>query len=418
MALAVHVGSASFLTAQLPRAEQSVESVLPFITSGTVVSLRLTSPVDGATSVAAAPFTARVIAPVFLKGRLAIAPGSPVWGHRSRSGHDRFNRPVLELTFDSLGIDGGTIPLALRVSGVDNVRETVDSTGLIAGASAHNALHTRTVWVSLLLGAFHPVAAAALLAESRGRAYVKGRPIRYPAGTDFSTVLARGIVLPAWATATPPLPLDNSNVVTTRVATWPIGAARAGDGRAGDPLNVAILGDSATITAAFLKAGWDVPGKMNVHADLVTFIRAVEQRGYTHQPVSTQELSGRSPSLVFQKVGNTFAKRHHIRLWRWSESDDALHVGAIYLAAATHDVGIAFDSDRRSFTHRVDAAVDEERDKVVNDLWFAGCVESLSRVPHTLPDSFTVNDGRDRIVSDRRMAVIRLRVPCVTSDIR
>lgn len=396
----------------------SDERGLPCLASGTSVSLRLTSPVDGTASSSSASFTARVISPVFVQGRLALAPGSPVWGHRSRGGLHRDARPVLELTFDSLGIDGGTIPIALRLTGVDNVRESVDSSGLITGTPAHSALHTPTSWVSLLLGAFHPVAAAALLAESRGRAFEHGRPVRYPAGTDLSAVFSGGLLLPAWASEAPPPPAGDVDRLIAVVTTWPERASRAGGGHTGDPVNMAFVGDSATITAAFLRAGWDVPGKMAIRADLVTFVKAVERRGYMHQPVSAQELGGRAPSLVFQKVGNTFAKRHHIRLWRWFEPSTGAYAGPIYLAAATHDIGITFDSDRKSFTHRVDAAIDGERDKVANDLWYAGCVAGLSRIPRTLPDSLTLNDGRDRVDSDQRMAVIRLNDNCVTAGSR
>ena len=411
-ALAFPFAWATWLPAQQPCPPQPTAPSIPCVASGTAIALRLTSPVDGARSTAAAPFTAVVIAPIVLEGKLAIAPGAPVWGHQSRHGHDRHARPVLELTFDSLGVDAGTIPVALRLTGVDNVRESVDSTGLIAGAPAHTALRTPTSWVSLLLGAFHPVAAAALLAESRGHAFEHGRPIRYPAGTDLAAVFSRELALPAWSTVVPLQPAADVDVLTTRASTWPIRATRVRAGRDGDLVNVAFIGDSATISAAFLKAGWDVPGKMDVHTNLVTFVKAMERRGYLHQPVSAQELDGRAPSLVFQRVGNTFAKRHHIRLWRWSASDDVSNDETIYLAAATHDVGITFDSDRKSFTHRVDAAIDQERDKVANDLWFAGCVAGLTRVPRKFSDSLTLNDGRDRVDSDRRMAVIRLRDTC------
>ena len=416
--LAVHLSTGMCLPAQLPCPPQLTEPSIPCVAAGTVISLRLTSPVGGAGSAAAAPFTARVIAPIVLQGRLAIAPGARVWGHQSRTGHDRYARPVLELTFDSLGLDAGTVPIVLRLTGVDNVRESVDSTGLIAGAAAHTALHTPTSWVSLLLGAFHPVAAAALLAESRGHAFEHRRPIRYPAGTDLAAVFSRELGLSAWSTVAPPQPAANVDVLTTRASTWPIRASRVGAGRDGDLVNVAFFGDSAMISAAFLQAGWDVPGKMDVHTDLVTFIKAVERQGYLHQPVSAQELGGRAPSLVFQKVGNTFAKRHHIRLWRWSAPDGESNGETIYLAAATHDVGITFDSDRKSFTHRVDAAIDQERDKIANDLWFAGCVAGLSLVPRMFADSLTLNDGRDRVDSDRRMAVIRLRATCVATNAR
>ena len=109
------------------------------------MALRLTSPVDGTTSPVTAAFTAVVIAPMLLKGRLAIASGTRVWGHRSRGGRDRHSRPVLQLTFDSLATSGAAVPVALRIISVDNMRESVDSTGLILGAAARSALRSKPV---------------------------------------------------------------------------------------------------------------------------------------------------------------------------------------------------------------------------------------------------------------------------------
>lgn len=416
--LALLLGHAMWQTALPPCGQATTNVGLPCVAQGTVIAVRLTSAVDGIETATAVPFTALVISPVFVGGTLAIAPGTPVWGRQTRGGRDRQSRPVLQLTFDSLGIAGQTIPIAWQLTGVDNVREFVDSAGLIVGAASRGAMHSPTSWVSLLLGTFHPVAAAALLAESRGHALEHGRPIRYAAGTDISAIVSSGLVLPSWASMTSPPPADENARLAARAATWPLRAANIEDSLVGDPLNVAFFGDSATITAAFLAAEWDVPGRMDVHADLMTFIKAVERRGYTHQPVSRQDLSGRPPSMVFQKVGNTFTKRHHIRIWRWAEANDSALTGSIFLAAATHDIGVTFDTNRRSFTHRVDAAIDAEREKVIDDLWFAGCLDGVSRLPRVLPGSLTVNDGRDLVVSDGQLAVIRLRQGCTTKTIR
>ena len=48
-------------------------------------------------------------------------------------------------------------------------------------------------------------------------------------------------------------------------------------------------------------------------------------------------------------MGNTFTKRHHIRLWRLAGEDEQ-HRAPVYLAAATHDVGTTFDAEQKRFT--------------------------------------------------------------------
>lgn len=400
------------LSGQGPEPQQADSDAAPRIAKGTTLVLRLTSAVSGSASTTDAAFTATVAAPLLQDGRIVIAPGTAVWGHRSRGGRDRQSRPVLQLRFDSLANAGTSVPVALRLTHVENARESVGSTGLIVGTASTSMLRTPTSWVSLLLGMVEPVAGAALLVESRIRAFTRGRPVTYQPGTDLMVVVDDDMVLKAWPASTPPPAVPMTAALSIRIRAWPVRASHAKGASAGDPLNVAFLGDSASIRAAFLAAGWDEPDKMNVRSDLVTFVRALQRRGYAHQPVSVQELDGRPPALVFQKVGNTFAQRHHVRIWR--VSDDTTDVPAVYLAAATHDVGITFDTRSKRFTHRVDPSVDGERDKVVDDLWNAGCLAALSRVPRDLSDTLRVNNGRDRVVSDARMAVISLRTSCVT----
>ena len=41
---------------------------------------------------------------------------------------------------------------------------------------------------------------------------------------------------------------------------------------------------------------------------------------------------------------------------------------ALWAASATHDIGIKFAREERTFTHRVEQAIDLERQKVVDDL--------------------------------------------------
>ena len=50
-------------------------------------------------------------------------------------------------------------------------------------------------------------------------------------------------------------------------------------------------------------------------------------------------------------------------------------------ASSTQDIGIAFSRKQKTFIHVIDEHIDNERSKIVNDLVFTGCVESLDMVP-------------------------------------
>ena len=87
-------------------------------------------------------------------------------------------------------------------------------------------------------------------------------------------------------------------------------------------------------------------------------------------------LDGRRSDFDFQKQNNTFAKRHHLRIWR---RQDSFQERPVWVCSSTHDIGIEFSQENRTFIHVIDSQIDRERAKVVSDLLFAG-VYSRSRL--------------------------------------
>jgi hypothetical protein len=57
-------------------------------------------------------------------------------------------------------------------------------------------------------------------------------------------------------------------------------------------------------------------------------------------------------------------------------------------------------------THAIDLAIDNERAKVVNDLWFTGCVEAASLLPRR--SLRVVAHGHSLLSTDGEIAVLRL----------
>ena len=354
-------------------------------------------------------FSAIVIAPVHVDDRLLIAPGTKAFGHVLHAGRDSATRAILELAFDSVVMAGASVPIAVRVTAVDNARESVDSAGRIVGSAAMHYVRSKRTWSMVALGLVHPVAAAALWSASTLGVHERDARIRLPAGTDVITTLTRDVAVRRAApreTWTAVLPADSLNRL---VYAWPVHATADRGTVSADPVNIALIGDSALVVRAFRAAGWDAAAHMGMKADFATFLRASANRGYANQPVSTLLLDGRAPDLVFERVTNTMAKRHHIRLWRWTDRIDGT---SVWLAGASHDIGIEYLKDRRRFTHRVDPAIDAERDKVANDLWAADCVSQRSDVARTLPTGLRVNVGRDSVTTDGTLIIMRLRTTC------
>ena len=137
-----------------------------------------------------------------------------------------------------------------------------------------------------------------------------------------------------------------------------------------------------------------------------TFRAIAELRGYKEAPVSTLLLDGKPPDLVFQKQNNTFAARHHLRIWR---RPDTFAGKPVWVCAATHDTGIDFSQENRTFIHKIDPLIDRERAKVVNDLLFAGAVKSLALVDRPEVPRQSQNATGDKLETDGHMAVLILK---------
>jgi len=110
--------------------------------------------------------------------------------------------------------------------------------------------------------------------------------------------------------------------------------------------------------------------------------------------------------MVFEKLNNTFSKRHHLRIWLRS---DQYRGQPVWVSAATHDTGIDFSAQDRTFIHKIDPQIDMERSKVVNDLLLTGKVQSLVMVDRPNVPRNGQNATGDNLNTDGRMAVIILR---------
>ena len=380
----------------------------PILPAGTRIDVRLLDSVVGDRAASGTRVRALVIAPVSVNGRLALEAGDTVAGTVVDAGaeHGRGQRYYVALSFDQLiPAKGDAVPLEARVADVPNARETVDTAGRIVGPERPGLLRSRSTWAALLLGTVDPLAGAVFFAAFRGASVERHRRIAYERGVELTLRLTAELRLPAWPEA---LPLqDVPAEVIAMLADTPLRAVTAKDRRPADVFTIALLGAEVEVAAAFHAAGWTEPARSSVRADYETLAAAAHARGFAAQPVSSLELDGAPPRLVFEKVVNSMVRRHHLRIWPWGEP---LAGRQLWLVAATRDDGILFSRARHVFTHRVDPDIDAERLKIVNDLLTAGAVESQSYFARTPPsEPVLVNDGTTPIISDWRVAVLVLR---------
>lgn len=359
-----------------------------------------------------------VIAPVVRGSRAVVSPGSIVTGRVTGWGKERFEgkRHWLALSLDSIAIPvdvatGDTIrsPLSLRLVSVDDSRESIDSAGRIVGPPIPSIVRSKRDWAILLLGVFHPVGAAVLAATLETEVVERHRAVALEKGWELTAVIERREKLRAWPNWMPPPAIAGGVNPDSIAAEVPMRARFQLGGLPSDVVSLAIIGSDSQVSAAFRAAGWTVAAPLNLRSDFIAFVKAAKGEGYSAQPVSKLVLNGRSPDRVYEKVADTFTKRHHFRMWRWPSDSAGDGPSSIWLIAATHDTGIMFSNQLQSFTHRVDPRIDQEREKIVSDLVAANVVAAVSYVSRSAPrEPATVNDRRTPVVTDWRMAVVAL----------
>jgi hypothetical protein len=390
----------------LRSASSNQTAVLP---EGSHLQLRLTSVLSSATSRIGDPVSAVLTVDAAASG-LVVPAGTIVRGVVRQAAAFSWSTPqaLLWLDFRELlfheGNDsaGRSIPIVTRVVAVDNARETIDQDGRILGITPPREAPS-SAESAVLLAALAPELYDFARAEFSFRE-LERPDIVYGAGTDFVLeTLAAARDVPA---RLPRAEASPDRGLLTIAAAQPSRTVAGTPARPADVINLVFSATEAALRDAFDAAGWNTAVALGLRADVKTILAVAADRGYKLGPVSLQSLNGRSPDHVFQKQTNTFDRRHHIRIWRVEETSQGQPVWA---ASATHDIGIKFAREERTFTHRVEQAIDLERQKVVDDLRFAGSVAGYALENRPGVPTALTNATGDVMTTDGKVAVVVLR---------
>ena len=377
------------------------------VPAGADLQVRLKTKVSTTASHTGDAVEAVVIAPVMAAGQFAIPAGAAVHGAVETATHsDQPDvRSALALKFTQVEVGGARVPLAARLIAVDNAREKVDEQGriqgILAGDTISGKLDEQIGKVTEKysgLGGFLNQVKSAVLEEAQG-------DIAYDAGIEMTLRLTAPLELKAAGGPGPAgrlHPMPNEAALAAFVAGEPMQTMAEKPPKPSDLTNLMLIGPEAVLRQAFEAAGWTAAAGLNVRSKFETLRALAEDRGYTEAPVSVLLLDGKPPDMVFEKLANTFAHRHHLRVWRRGD-----FLGQpVWAVAATHDIGINFSQESRTFIHRVDPQIDAERAKVANDLLFTGLVRSVSLVNRPAAPLKTQNATGDNLETDGRIAVL------------
>ena len=370
------------------------------VPTGTSLSVRLTTGVSSRRSHEGDPVSAVLIAPVPIGSRSEIPAGWTLRGVVREAGHAG-GRACLRLEFNEIvDEDYEASPIATRVVAVDNSREAVEGDGRIVGVRPKRRLPSPVAAVLMVLAHDHPISLAAFEA---GRLVLRGAQhtaIDYAPGVELGLELAAPLSIAADPLPPPMVPADPSLAGLARAVPFRTQAGR--EHRDADVTNLLFVGSETQVKTAFVEAGWTRARPMSFRARLRGLMALILKHGYQNAAVSRLDLQGHPPDLVFEKQNDTLAQRHHVRIWR----EEVAPGREVWVGAATHDVGITFVRRLHAFTHRIDPRIDEEREKIVNDLRLTGEVAASDLLDRPQV-SEAERDATGRLIeTDGRMALM------------
>ena len=338
-------------------------------------------------------------------GELLVAPGTKVDGTVlfAQKAPDKYSRPRLVLDFSNiLHKEGQKSALYARVLDVDNARETVRNNEILGIVQPHASKKLAIAMAAI--SAANPIAGYSVKGVQAIYGLSIRREVLFPAGTDIQIQVVRPSMLkqkdswPGWQQ----LPVDNQ--LRELVVKTPL-RVHTPKGTPSDLTNLMFLGNRKQLEAAFGEAGWYEADDLHVASALKVVQATMRQTGYSSAPVSSLLLEGRPPDLVFQKSLDTFAKRHHLRIWKLSEPYNGREV---WVAAATHDIATTNARGGTKWSHRIDPHIDRERDWIETDLLFAGTAKCYADVERPSAPKKTTNGTGDEILTDGKMTVLEL----------
>src|ERR1039458_10084766 len=392
--------------------------------AGTPLHIRLTTTVGSYASPKGTPVSAVLIAPLMADGETVLPAGSVVSGNVTRAAHVglgiRHETAALDLDFNKVELPGGdSVALGARVAAVDNAREQVTRGGRIQGVRATDSGSYRVSgYVRTLLFRCELHATLAVWIIKSAVINLPEPEIYLPAGAELTLSLTEPLLLASSMEdpVDPSLPDEQRADLLRVIAAMPSRTQATTRQRPADLTNVAIVGTSDQIAAAFTAAGWIAARPLSMRRR-VQWLRAVgERHGFDSAPMSRLLLNGAPADMSWEKGLNDVSKRHHIRLWKQAGDWDGQE---LWMGAATQDVDFGFLRPGRPFTHKIAAEVDRERDKVTYDLAFTGCTNSLAWVGRTDVPRVTENGTGDLMTTDTRLAVITLndcRAPRLSTE--
>ncbi len=361
------------------------------------------------------PATGVLLSPVLEQGRTILPAGSELEGSvtmvQKMGLGFKHQAASLALGFQSIQLPGGKrVLIDARMRRVETAKEWLDSDGRIHGIGSVTNVSSSLAVEAWRLMVIAPGPGVAVWATKLIFAPAPDTEIVFARGTEYRLELVRPLKVENADFDSADLPANRLSPelrTDTRAAmeALPSQQAERVSGASADLVNLILVGSAGGVRSAFQAAGWTTSDVKTIGSVLRTYFSIVSRRGYKKAPMTTMVLDGNRSDIELQKSMNTFAKRHHVRMWRRPQEAEG---ESVWVAAATEDIGIKFSTQVKNFTHVIDGNLDTERTKVVDDLLYTGCVSEAGLTERdNLPTNLENGTGT-KLRTDGRVAVLRI----------
>jgi opacity protein-like surface antigen len=383
------------------------------VPAGTRFSVRLLQPLSSRNTKEGVMVKAVSITPIVVDSEILVPAGSSIEGTVTQANGVGwgFKHETASLTIDwnrAVLADGRSLPITARVFQVENAQEAVNSNGKIQGIRSTGTPGHSVENGVLTFAGIDPI--AYIFAASAGSAVLGfAEPeILYNAGTEvileytkplITSQVYQPSVLPSATTA------EEHERLQTFVKKLPFRTRTKTSNKVSDLTNLIFIGSPDAVHRAFSAAGWLPSDDLNSASTFRTLKTLGGNQTYTQAPMSVLLLDERAPLFTLSKTTNTFSSRHHVRVFPTEKTWEGVPT---LTASSTQDIGIGFSRKQRTFIHLIDQHIDNERSKIINDLKFTGCVQSIDMIPRPWLPTDAYNSTGDRLLTDSEVAVLHI----------
>jgi hypothetical protein len=179
-------------------------------------------------------------------------------------------------------------------------------------------------------------------------------------------------------------------------------------GKPGDMVNILLVGPQEQVVQVFARAGWVQVDRSVQDAVVKAVIDSLEKKDYLTMPMSTLYLFDRPQDYGFAHAEpvRVAMSRNHLRVWK---SPYVVDGRPLWCVAATHDIGFERDDRNNKVTHKIDPAIDGEREYVNDTLSRTGLVTQRTHVTPADPITTASTATGGSFHSDGRILILVMK---------